>query len=110
MRCEPVELSADENRSQIMNRETKQTNKVRNMKGIRPGGGSAGRAKGSAVEKRLTAGEPSRFTGFGDVGRACDKWLMENDPLFRKMREKRAEEDFQRHGRRLAEADKAENL
>jgi hypothetical protein len=88
--------------------ETKQLNKVRNMKGSRPGGGSAGRANGNHVEKRAAA-PASPFTGFGDVGRACDRWLMKNDPLFRQAREKRLAEDFQRQGRRLAEADRSES-
>ncbi len=66
----------------------KQMNKVREMCGVRPGRGSAGRAKGSHVEKRLTAEGPARFVGFGDVGRACDRWLMEHDPEWRRMRER----------------------
>lgn len=86
----------------------KQQNKVRDMAGCRPGNGSAGRANSSPVEKRLTADGPARFAGFGDVGRACDRWLMEHDSEWRNMRERRVEADFLRHGRRLAEAEKAE--
>lgn len=60
----------------------KQLNKVRNMKGSRPGGGSAGRANGNPIERRLTPPPVNPFTGFGDVGRACDAWLRQRDPQY----------------------------
>ena len=85
-----------------MKTKEKQWNKVRNMKGSRPGGGSAGRANGSHVEKRLTAAGPV-MTGFIDVNRACTRWLMERDPEYRKQREYIEQQQAERQERRRSE-------
>lgn len=81
---EPVDLCESDDMK------TKHLNKVRDMAGVRPGFGSAGRANGSNVEKRQASEIPdssAQFTGFGDVGRACHVWLMKHDPVYRQKRE-----------------------
>lgn len=83
--------------------QTKHLNKVRDMAGCRPGNGSAGRAGGCHVEKRVPAVSPGPFTGFGDVGRACDRWLMKHDPAYRVMRERREAVHADRMERRRKE-------
>jgi hypothetical protein len=62
---------------------TKNQNKVRLMKGVRPGRGSAGRANAALNGKGYRKGEVSRVgfkvggpDAFNDVARACKKWLM----------------------------------
>jgi hypothetical protein len=61
---------------------TKSLNKVREMKGVRPGRGSAGRANAAINGKGYRHGEVNRVgfkvrgpDAFGDVGRACQEWL-----------------------------------
>ena len=79
---------------------TKQLNKVRDMTGSRMGCGSAGRANGSYVEKRITPVSSALFTGYGDVGMACHRWLMAHDPAYRKQREFIKAADLARNERR----------
>lgn len=76
----------------------KQLNKVREMTGVRPGIGSAGRAAGSHVEKRAAA--PIN-TSFGDVGKACERWLLKNDSEYRKQKELRQRQDAERRDRKM---------
>lgn len=87
---------------------TKQLNKVRDMVGRCPGNGSAGRAGVCHVKRYRKLPEADRSPGFGDVGRACERWLMEHDEEWRLNRERRVEADFLRHARRLADAERAE--
>lgn len=68
------------------------------MQGVCPGRGSAGRSavanNGSDV-RALPVGE-GRFLGFGDVGKACEQWLMQHDPEWRKMKERYAYQQAQK--------------
>jgi hypothetical protein len=59
---------------------TKQLNKVRAMKGVRPGRGSAGRAKraGWHQGRAMTVGFTARMDSYADVGRACQVWLRDH--------------------------------
>jgi hypothetical protein len=75
----------------------KQLNKVRQMTGVRPGFGSAGRAGGTNVERRAAA---PMNTSFGDVGKACERWLLKNDSEYRKQRELRQRQDAERKERK----------
>ena len=72
----------------------KTLNKVREMKGVRPGRGSAGRANAALNGKGFRCGEAKRVgfrvgapDGFVDVDRACKKWLVEHGVPMGGMRE-----------------------
>jgi hypothetical protein len=55
--------------------------KRRDMRGVKVGRGSAGRAN-----KSTEVVTPRDGGAFGDVDRACRKWLEENDPKWGKGR------------------------
>jgi hypothetical protein len=86
---------------------TKSLNKVRQMKGVRPGRGSAGRANAALNGKGYRKGEVNRVgfkvrgpDSFSDVGRACREWLAKQgvpiggfrEVMMAEMREQRSAE------------------